>query len=332
MKASIDRPVYSIYAADQEGHKFDLKSAVTSLSLSHGEKDLAVKVNLTLFNARVDDINKTLNDALALKDDIYIYADIGEGVKEVFRGVIWTKNYDEDDTKEIDIVAYDHLIYLQKSKDSFYFSANQKTKDIIASICDKWDIELKYNYDSISHPKLTLRSRRISDSIIEVLDAAKKQTGEKYVIRSYQNVVYVDKVGQNENVYTVRKNENAGSVKTSESLDGVVTKVVITGAADDDGKEPVLATVEGETSKYGTLQDEISKKTDTELSEAKKEAQEIIDEKGKPFMTKKVKAVDNPMIKKGDLVNVVAGPLNATYTVISIEHDAMRREMELEVE
>ena len=38
------------------------------------------------------------------------------------------------------------------------------------------------------------------------------------------------------------------------------------------------------------------------------------------------------MIKKGDEVLIEAGPLNAKYKVLSIEHDAMKRTMVLEVE
>lgn len=332
MKGSLERPVYSVYAIDQEGHKFNVKNAILALSYSHGEKDLAVKVNLTLMNAKIEDMNKKLNDALSLKDDIYIYADIGDGAKEVFRGIIWTKEYDEYETKEISIVAYDHLIYLQNSKDSFYFSAGKSTKDVLSSICKKWGVSLNYKYDSISHPKLLLRSQNISDSIIEVLDAVKKQTGKKYVIYSSKNVLYVDFVAQNKIVYTIKKKENAGGVKAHETMDGMVTKVVITGSADDDGKEPVLATVSGNTSGYGTLQDEISKDKDTTLSEAKKEANEVLKEKGKPFKDKTVEGIDNPMVKKGDEVKIDAGPLNAKYKVLSIEHDAFNRSMIVEVE
>lgn len=332
MKGSLSRPVYYVYAIDRSGNKYNLKKTIKAFSISQSEKELSVKVQLTIANLKVEGMGKYLNSLLRLKDDLYVYADIGEGAKEIFRGIIWTKKYSEDTEKDINIVAYDHLIYLQQSKDSFYFSAGKSTKSIISSICIIWGINLSYKYGSYTHPKMALRSQNISDSIIETLDEAKKQIGSKYCVYSDKNTLYVDYIKQNTIVYTIKKKQNLSSVETSETMEGMVTKVVITGTKDDDDKEPVLATVSGNTSAYGTLQDMISKDKDTSLSEAQKEANDILKEKGIPFKEKKVVGIDNPFIRKGDAVKIEGGPLNATYTVLSIEHDVMRHTMTVEVE
>jgi hypothetical protein len=67
------------------------------------------------------------------------------------------------------------------------------------------------------------------------------------------------------------------------------------------------------------------------LSEAKKEANEILKEKATPEVEIEVSAVDNPWIKKGDKVNIVAGNLNNYYIVKGIEHDCFDKKMYLEV-
>lgn len=286
MRVSLSRPVYYVYIIDREGYKYNLRPVVKSLDISHSEKELAVKVKLLLANVKVEGRGKYLNDLINLKDDVYIYANIGEGSKEVFRGVVWTKDYEEDEETDIGIVAYDHLIYLQKSKDSFYFSSGSSTKDIISSICSKWGINLDYKYGSHTHPNLPIRSQNISDSILDVLEDAKKQLGKKYAIYSSMNVLHVDYINQNETIYTIKKKMNLSKVKTCETMDGMVTKVIITGTKDDSEKEPVLATVNGDTGTYGTLQDTISKNKDTDLSEAQNEANEILKEKGSPFKRK----------------------------------------------
>lgn len=332
MKGSLEKPVYYIYSIDKSGRKYNLKNVTTSLNISHGEKDLAAKASITIVNAKVDGIGTHLSSLVNLGDDIYIHADIGGGAQEVLRGIVWTKNYESDLKKEINLVVYDHLIFLQKSKDNFYFQAGMSTQDIVSTICGKWGVGLNYSYDSIVHPKLPIRSKGICDSIIEVLDAAKKQTGNKYVIYSAQNVLHIGHINQNQKVYSIRKLQNASSVKTEETMDGMVTKVVITGKENNENKSPVLATVAGDTGSYGTLQEVISKDTDTSLSETKKEADEILKEKGSPFKLKTVVGIDNPFIRKGDAVRIEGGTLNSTYTVLSIDHDAKSRTMIVEVE
>ena len=119
---------------------------------------------------------------------------------------------------------------------------------------------------------------------------------------------------------------------TTATLDDLVTKVIITGNEDKDKKPPVVATVKGDVKKYGTLQDIITKDKDTKLSEAKKEAKELLKEKGKPKKTYSIQGIDNPWIKKGDTVYIEAGNLNGYYNVLSIERDALEKTMDLEVE
>lgn len=330
MQASIVYPIYNLKIVTKNGKTYSLKKVTTDLNLSEYEKDLAQKVSISLANIKTAD--GYLTGLLGVRDRVYVTADTGSGYKEVFRGFLWDKNYESAVAKTLSIVSYDNLIYLQNSKDSFYFSSGKNTKDIISSICNKWGIKLVFNYESITHSKKILRCQYISDSIIEILDEVKKKTGKRYTIYSENDVMHIETMGQNTTVYGIKKKKNISRVKTTETLDGMVTKVVITGKKDKNDREPILATVTGNISEYGTLQDMISKDEDTTLEKAKSEAKQILNEKGKPERTYSLEdVVDNPLVRKGHKVSVDAGNLKGDFLVLSVEHDAMNRAMSLEV-
>lgn len=328
--ASITNPAYKALIVDNAGTKYGFEKTQTSLDISQPEKEIAQKVQFMVPNITVS--GKKLKDIISVKNRLYVYYDIGSGWKEKFRGYVWTKNTNESDDRTFRIVGYDRAIYLQNSKDSFYFAKGKKTKTILNTIANKWGFKIVFNYSQITHPKTVLRSQAISDSIIEILEEVKKKTGKKYVVYFEKDVLYINTVGTNTTIYSVKKRENALKISTEETMEGMVTKVVIRGSANDNGKTPVVATVKGNTSTYGTLQDEISKDKDTSVANAKKEANEILKEKGKPFKTRSVTAIDNPVIKKGDKVNIQTDDLSGSFIVLSINHDAYQNIMDLEVE
>ena len=63
-----------------------------------------------------------------------------------------------------------------------------------------------------------------------------------------------------------------------------------------------------------------------------KEIANILDEKGKPKETYEVTAINNPWIRKGELVKVGAGDMNFRYIVTSITHNAVNRQMNIDFE
>lgn len=329
MGASIEKPVYYIKVVSGKT-TYNLRPAITALELSQPEKDIAQKLTFTCSNVKVD--GKYLKNLIGMGQKVYITYDSGSGKKEKFRGEIWATKSKDDVEKEVSFIAYDNLIYLQESKDSFYFSKGKSTKAVISSICKKWGIKLSYNYKSITHPKLALHSKNLSDIIIDLLEDVRLKTGAKYCVRSIKGVLHINLVGKNSTVYHIRKKQNLMSTSVEKSKSGMITKVVIRGPQDKKGKTSVKAVIKGKTSKYGTLQDEVSKSKDTSMKEVRKEAKEIISEKGTPFVTRKVEdAVDNPNINRGDKVHIVSGNMNGNYYVLSIEHDAVKRTMNLEV-
>ena len=334
MAASKQCPVYKMNLFDSSGKKYQFQNITTDLVFGHEEEDIAEKVNITLANVMVG--KKRLSSYIKLRQKVYLYANTGSGSKEVFRGYVWERKFStSDDSREITLLCYDRLIYLQKSKDNLFRKKGARTKDVITSIAKKWGIKIKYNYKSITHGKLVYRSENLSDIIISILNKVKKKTGVGYVIRCEKGVMVIEPQGSNKTVYKVEKGDNAISDEYIQSMEDMITKVKIVKAESkkdkETGKYITVSNVKGDTKTYGTLQDIVEKGSDEKLSEAKKEAKNIIKKNGKPKTEITVSAVDNPWIKKGHKVYINTGYLKNNYIVKGIEHDATNHTMRMEV-
>jgi len=337
--ASMTNPIYTanlIKASD--GTKYVLKDVLIDLNVSHSENEIAEKVTLNLMNIKVG--TSKLSSLISLRDKLYVYANTGSGAKEVFRGIVWEKDGPEDaGSKETSMVCYDKLIYLMKSKDNLFVKKGKKTKDVITSIAKNWGFKISFKYKSITHGKLVYHSQYIADIIIDILEKVKKSTGTDYVIRMDKDVIVIDSVGTNTTIYKIAKKENAIKTNYRQSMEDMVTKVKIvkaetvkkSGSSSETGKYLTVTSVKKNTDKYGTLQDIVVKEKDEKLSEAKKEANEILKEHATPKIEAEAAAIDNPWIKKGDKVHISAGVMNNYYIVKGIEHDATEKIMYLEV-
>lgn len=333
MKASLENPIYSVYIVSGST-KYNVTPALIALDFSDQEKQMAQSVNINLMNVRAN--GKLLTSILKVRDRVTIYANDGSKNEEVFRGYVWTRSYQSGlNDREIALKCYDHLIYLQESEDAAYFSAGKSTKDVISSLCSKWGVKLSYSYSSITHSKLALRGCLSDIFTSDVLDLAKDRTGKKYVIRSEKDVMKVMEVGTNTTIYSFKAGQNGITTKSECTMDGMITKVVILGKADDNDRQPVEATINGNTSAYGTLQKLINRSENTSLADAKKEANSILKEDGAPKWEFEVKAPDIPWIRKGDKVLVNAGDIvNSHLIVTGVDRsiDNKKKEMTLTLE
>jgi hypothetical protein len=333
MAATKDRPVYT--ATLKHGNsKYKLAGVMTDLVLSHEENELAMKVTISLVNVKV---GKTwLHNLINLRDTIYVYANTGSGATEVFRGYIWERRYVyTGDGRELNLICYDRLIYLQNSKDNFVLRKGDRTKEAIARICKAWGVKYDYNYTSISNSQKIYRNQDLSDIIVDILNKTKKKSGTKYAVKCVKGTMTINKVGTNKTVYKLEKKDNAIGTEYIETMDGMITKVKIVKAQKsknkETGKYTTVATVKGDTAKYGTLQDIIEQGTNEKLADVRKEAQSTIKSKGKPTKTIRITAVDIPWVSKGDKVSIDAGNLNGNYIVYGLNHDANDHTMTLEV-
>ena len=323
-------PTYTVYIIS-DSTKYNVTNAVLGIDRSEPDGQIAQRATIRLANVKVGD--KWLSSLLKARNRVFIYANDGAKEAEVFRGYLWSRvRNDAIDENELKYVCYDNLIYFQESEDSLYFASGKSTKDVMASICEKWEIKLQYDYDSITHTKLPLRGCLSDIFTADILDLVKKKTKKKYVILSEKDTMIVRPVGANQEVYHFEAGKNVTRTASGWSMEGVITRVIIVGKADKDDREPIEATVDGETSEYGTLQ-KIQKKDDnTTLEDAKKEAQNVIDEFGKPKWEYQVEAPDVPWIRKGDKIYVSAGDISGYRIITEIERESTEKLMTMTLE
>lgn len=332
MAATAAKPEYTAYVV-AGGTKYDITPAIESIDISDQQKQIAKCVTIQLMNTKVGD--NWLTGLLGVRNRVYLHADDGSKEGEVFGGFLWSRAYRSALTdRTLQLKCYDNLIYLQESDHSAYFASGKRTKDVCTSLCKDWGIKLSYTYESITHSKLPLRGNLADIFTADLLDLVKDRTGKKYVILSEKDVMQIKPVGANSTIYHFVAGQNAIQTQSSCTMDGMTTKVIILGKADDNDRTPIEATVSGDTAQYGTLQKTISRSENTSLADAKKEAQSIIDEKGKPKWEYELHATDIPWIRKGDKVHLKAGDLTGYYIVTGIDRTitGKKREMVLDLE
>lgn len=327
MKATKENPIYSLYVVSN-GTKYNLTPTLESMEFSDQEKQFSKSMNAILLNTKVG--STWLTGIVKVRDRVYVYADDGERNEEVWRGFVWARPYKSSlNDRTLQLKCYDNLIYMQESEDAEYFSSGKSTKDIASALCKKWGVALEYNYQSITHTKMPLRGALSDIFTADVLDLVKDRTGKDYVILSEKDVMKINGTGSNTKVYKILAGNNAIETNSECTMDGMITKVVILGKADDNDRQPVEATVAGSTSQYGTLQKLINRDTNTTMADAKKEAEGILKENGKPKWTYEVVCHDIPWIRKGDKVYVSAGDMTGNYIVKGIDRSISNSKKEM---
>lgn len=318
MTAAIGNPVYTVIIS-ADGTEYNVSPALEGLDFSDQQKQFAQSVTIRIANQKIN--GSWLSALIKVRSRVSIYADDGTTKAEVFRGFVWTDSYGSaNDGKSLKLKCYDNLIYMQESEDYRFFASGRSTEDVIKSLCSDWGINVNYSYSSITNSKLVLRGNLADIFTADVLDLVKKRTGKKYVIRSEKDVMKIMHVGQNATVYNLKRKENVINTSSECTMDGMITKVIILGKEDENDRAPVEGTAKGDTSTYGTLQKVINRSENESLADAQKEAQNLIDENGKPKWTYEVEAVDIPWIRKGDKVYVNAGDMvDKNYIVLGVD-------------
>lgn len=321
---------YFVTAVLSDGRLIHLENVAENIAWEENQSELSVRLNLTLRDIPFE--NSRLSKKLALGTVVYLYAKLeGEKKREVFRGTIWEWSHSETNDDAITVTCYDLLYYLQKSKDSKYYPKGRYTKDICEDILESWGVPLsEYTGPSITHEKTLYKSKTISAMLTETLDEAKKKTGEVGIIRAVEGECQIHTRGDNDEIWNFTADTNLISADDKYSMTNLITRVVLVGKDDKQGRPKVEATVDGQV-EYGILQ-EVKSIGSTKLEDAKKEAEELIDEKGKPERTITLVAPDIPFLRKGDLIHTETDKLKGYFYLKGISHNATQMSMQMEVE
>lgn len=328
---SLMKNEYYVTAVLSDGRLLHLENVAENIAWEENKSEIAVRLNLTIRDVQIE--KDRVSKLLKLCTVVYLYAkwDGENKKKEIFRGTIWEWEHSQTNSDAVIITCYDMLYYLSKSNDNKYFAAGKSSKDICTSILNDWKVPIsEYSGPSISHKKIAYKNKTISSMLTETLDEVKKKTGKKAVIQAVEGKCRIIARGTNKTIWSFTANSNLVSMSDKFSMVNLVTRIVITGKEDDDEKTKVEATVEGDT-QYGVFQ-QIKNLGSLSIAEAKQEAQETINEKGKPQRTITLVAPDIPSVRKGDMIHAKNDSLKGYFYVEGVSHNATGGSMQMEVE
>ena len=327
----ISKVKYRLVAVDEKGKKFNVTDFITNLSWEETEKEISARISFTVFNKKTE--KGRISSIIKLGTLIIIFASAGGKEQEVIRGYVvdWNPSFSESYEK-FSCKAYDNLYNFQSSQDNVYYSSGISTQSAITKLFSKWGIKMgEYKGPNITHGKLKYQNDSLSDIVIDILKEAKKKGGKKCFPRANKGKVDIIPYGANSLVYQFESAENVVSIEHSMSTSNLVTRVKIVGQSTKKKQGKVEAVLNGQTKKYGIRQKLVIRSKSDKLADAKKEAQDILDEQGYPESSINATLPDIPFVRKGDLIYIKAGTLNNYYYAKSVRHQVDSGEMDLEL-
>ena len=326
---NVNNVSYTVIVITEKKLQLNITQAVEELGWEENEDELAMKIHFNMYNALYN--KERLSSLVKINSVVVVKAYWGSG-----KGIVAMGNIVECERKVsksddvFNVVAYDNLFNLQKSSDNVYFASGKKTKSILTAIFKSWGITIsKYTGPNVAHKKILLKNKKLGDIIREVLDEAKKKGGGAAIVRSTESKVQVIAKGSNTDIYHF-SGDVSSQVSHKISIANLVTRVKIVSSGKSDEAAKVEATVNGKT-QYGVFQTIITHSKSDKLDDAKKEAKEILEEKGSPKVTSKLIAPDIPCVRKGDIIHAKVGSLNGYYLINSIQHNAKNGQMTMDV-
>lgn len=320
---------YNVIVVTENNAHIDITNAVESLGWEENDGELAMKLTFDLFNAELN--GSRISSVVKIGCLVAVQARWGSGSGTVaYCKIIEAEVTNAGTDHKFRVVAYDCLYDLQKSQDNVYFPSGKKTKYILTAILKSWSLKIdKYTGADVKHSKVLEKNKNLSDIILSILSDAKKKGGTTSIIRADKGKIQILKVGSNSDVYVFTES-NSTSMKNKRSVADIVTRVRVVSSSKSSSKAKIEATVNGKT-EYGIRQKIVTKSKSEKLSDAKKEAKEILSEKGNPQDTRELAAPDVPCIRKGDKVCVSFGK-ETYYIVKSIQHNANKKLMTMKLD
>lgn len=318
----VSKVKYRVVVVDEKGKKVGIQDFITDLGWEENEKELASRISFTAFNKKTE--KGRISTLVKLGSLILVFASAGGKEQEVARGYVneWSPSF-TGSTHKFSCKCYDNLYPFQQSQDNVYYSSGMGTKSILTKLFSKWGIHLgTYQGPNVTHAKLKYQNDSLGDIVLDVLKQAKKKGAKECFIRANKGKVDILPYGGNKTVYCFESPNNVISVSHSRSTSDLVTRVKVIGQSDDKKRGKVEAVLNGQTKKYGIRQKIVTKSKNDKLADAKKEAQQILNEQGKVKEEISIQSPDIPFLRKGDTVFVKAGTLNGYYNVRSIRHEA----------
>lgn len=170
-------------------------------------------------------------------------------------GVVWEAESEQQGPKQLSVTAYDRTIYLARSEDEYLLPAGQTADQRLRRYAADWGIPLgSVPGTGVKLAKAVYRAQPIYSMIRADLSETARKGGKMYRPRMVGRTLHLVEVGGNKTVWSFQVGENIESISQKRTLEGTVTRVKVLGAESENKRSPVLAVVERDTAKYGTLQ------------------------------------------------------------------------------
>jgi hypothetical protein len=325
------------------GQQHSLGQVLTSLQWEDQQGELAQRVTASFYDYRTP--TWSLHEAIKLGGEMSLIADWGTGWQTLIdRVIVFNRKLDAANGGQCSLVAYDPLIYLQKSKFERLYETGKLGKDILKNIFDEFQIPtFKLDGPNAPLPRWPVRGTLV-DTINQIFKESWRRGDHEYYCSWREGGIWVTIPGFNDDIYWIRGDQSALSATSEEDIHDLVTEVQITGSSeiviadDPDPTGAPLAAKGAETeivtgdTRFGHLREILqAEKTDSQAS-ARETANTILQDRGEPRRTQNFSAPDLPFLRKGDIIRVTAGALDQHCLVSSVVHDAESRTMSITID
>ncbi len=255
----------------KDGTCFDISQLITKTQWGGDIRQSARKLTVDLAFGRdyyLPKYNPPLGSILMLLGDS----------GELFRGVVFDNQ--KDTGGQYQVISYDHLIYLLKSKGTYKFGG-MTPEAITKKLCSDFNILIgDLPASGVSLDKLWLREKAIYDMILAAWLEAADRNGKKYEIRMIQGKLTVFEKQTQTLRWLITEGQNLISAAYSENINDMKNRIIIMGS--DDGEDEVLATVDDPAliAQYGLLQ-EMQRGGSIQSAEALNIAQNMLKDLGR---------------------------------------------------
>lgn len=343
---SIDptRTRYDLAVTLPDGGQLSLSPALQRLTWTESDREVAVRLQAAVLNQPTP--SGYLHQLLALGARLVLSAEWGAGWQTLFLGTVTTSTYQDDGVPTVDIVAFDDLYWLLKSKSHFVFDAGASAQILLETILNEWQIPGGViSGPTAPMPKID-RQGGIADLMTEILGEAfhRSNQEQRFVMRARADgggtVVDIVPVGGNTPIYHLRASE-LSALSDSWSIEELVTQVLVLGQTYEGGDEdepvkaPVRELIEHPDSAiraFGALREIVSAGQQGSSADAQTAASTLFDERGAPRRTQRFTSPDVPPARRGDAVRVTAGTIDGLFPITGITHDALAGTMQVEID
>ncbi len=293
-----------------DGTKYDITNLVGDLKLSNSVDSLGDTFSFNLARS-YDDVNLIDFDNIECGDNIIFNKD----GTELFRGQVVEEGSSEFSSP---IICFDNSFLLNNNKVIEQFKNGISTTGAITRMCQKAGVEIGL-IENISTPvKKIYKDKTISEVIDDLLDMATQVTGERYTIRMFRGLLYIEKYAE---ISTGIELDKTGDVQSSRNVYELKNKVTV--VSDNEKSTRIKAVSEDALSQslYGTLEEVIlvDKK---QSAQARNIAKTKLAELNKVQQNVTMSVIGKDGFRAGKIVDIEEPryKLSGKYVIESCEH------------